>query len=105
MGDITLTLEGFVERLLMEKGVLGSMEQEVEDELKADLVARVEDRVNAEMLAALPKEQATELEKLLEKSGSSGEDVHLFLREHIPAFDEVLANALMSFRNTYLNLG
>ena len=105
MGDQILTLEGFVDRLLAEKGLAGSMEEEILNQMKADLESRVEDRINAEMLAALPADRIEDFESLVDQKGSKADDIHAYLKEHVPGFDEVVANALMSFRNTYLNLG
>jgi hypothetical protein len=105
MGDQTLTLEGFVDRLLAEKGLVGSMEEEILDQMKQDLESRVEDRINAEMLAALPADRVEDFEALVNKDASNPDEIHSYLKEHVPGFDEVIANALMSFRNTYLNLG
>ena len=98
------TLEAFVDKLIDEKG-LSSMADDVLDQMKVDLLLRVEDRVNAEMLEALPADRVEPFETLLNEASSTGDDVAVFLKKHVPNFDEVLANALMGFRHTYLNLG
>lgn len=102
--EAPLTLEAFVDKLIEEKG-LSSMADDVLTQMKADLLSRVEDRVNAEMLEALPSEKVEAFEELLNQESSTGDDVSSYLKENIPQFDEVLANALMGFRHTYLNLG
>lgn len=98
------TLEAFVNKLIDEKG-LSSMADDVLVQMKSDLLSRVEDRVNAEMIEALPSDRAEAFEVLLNAESSSGDDVAKFLKENVSNFDEVLANALMGFRHTYLNLG
>lgn len=98
------TLEAFVNKLVDEKG-LSSMADDVLVQMKSDLLSRVEDRVNAEMIEALPSDRAEAFEVLLNADASSGDDVAAFLKENVSNFDEVLANALMGFRHTYLNLG
>ncbi|OGL70740.1 hypothetical protein A3C17_00810 [Candidatus Uhrbacteria bacterium RIFCSPHIGHO2_02_FULL_53_13] len=98
------TLEAFVDKLIDEKG-LSSMADDVLKQMKEDLLSRVEDRVNAEMLETLPADRVESFEALLNEESSSGDDVAAFLKEYVPNFDEVLANALMGFRHTYLNLG
>lgn len=98
------TLEAFVDKLVDEKG-LSSMADDVLVQMKSDLLSRVEDRVNAEMIEALPSDRAEAFEMLLNADASSGDDVAKFLKENVSNFDEVLANALMGFRHTYLNLG
>ncbi|MEK7529675.1 MAG: DUF5663 domain-containing protein [Patescibacteria group bacterium] len=102
--DAPQTLDAFVDKLIDEKG-LSSMADDVLVQMKADLLSRVEDRVNAEMLEALPSDRAEAFEVVLNEESSSSDDVAAFLKGNVSNFDEVLANALMGFRHTYLNLG
>lgn len=104
MEDTQQPLAVFAERLLAEKGIQG-LDEEIMAQMRADLVSRAEDHINAAMLAALAPEQVEAFEALLGRDATTGDDVHAFLQEHVPAFDETMANALMGFRNTYLNLG
>lgn len=97
--NAALSLESFIERLLEEKG-LQNMEPAVLDEMKADLMDRVSDRLNAEMIAALPQEKIAELDELME--GGNAAEVRSFLKTNVPDFDNVLARTLMAFRATYL---
>ena len=99
-----LTLETFVDTLLKEKGVAVE-DVEVQTQLKADLLSRVEDRVNAEMLAALPPEHLEAFEKLVSDAGSTADQSVAFLKEKITDYSEVLARTLLAFRTAYLSLG
>lgn len=85
---------------MAEKGLEG-LDTDVQQQVRADLVSRLEDRVNAALLAHLPPEKASELERLLD----SGEEKQTqeFISAAVPHADEVVAEALMSFRQTYLN--
>jgi hypothetical protein len=93
-------LASFVDRLMAEKGLDG-LDEAVRAEVKNDLISRLEDRVNAALLAHMPAENAAELETVLE----SKDEKHIqdFIAASIPNSKEVVAEALMSFRQTYLN--
>ncbi|MGH7141463.1 MAG: DUF5663 domain-containing protein [Minisyncoccia bacterium] len=94
-------LAQFIDKLVEEKG-LANLEPDVLAEIKTDLGARVEDRINAALLEAMPKDKLDAFEKLLD-SGSP-EEAQAFCREHIPNIDEVAAETLLDFRRTYLNI-
>ncbi len=93
-------LEQFVDRLLEEKAMV-DLDEEVLQQLKKDLFDRVEDRINAMLLAKLPADKLADFEKLLE-SGSD-EEVQKFCSDAIPKLDEAIAAELLAFRTTYLS--
>jgi hypothetical protein len=97
--NAAMSLESFIDRLLEEKG-LQNMEPAVLAEMKADLLERVADRLNAEMIAAMPQEKISELNELMD--GGNPEEVRAFLTSNVPNFDNVLAQTLLNFRTTYL---
>ncbi|OHA01526.1 MAG: hypothetical protein A3H71_03265 [Candidatus Sungbacteria bacterium RIFCSPLOWO2_02_FULL_48_13b] len=94
------TLDAYVGRLLEEKGIK-DVGDEVLEQLKKDLRDRVEDRINAATLEHMPPQNLEEFESLLD----SGDDNKLqaFIREHVADLDQVIAGALVQFRNVYLN--
>lgn len=102
MNEITGSLElgKFAERLLEEKG-LNVLEDEVVAQLKADLVDRLENRVNAVILNALPKDLMGDFEKLLDSEAGDGA-VQEFCSKHISGLDELIAAELVAFRRTYI---
>lgn len=93
-------LASFVDRLIAEKGLEG-LDADVLAEVRADLQSRVEDRINAAILAHLPPEKTPEFEKVLD----AGDEKHIqeFISTSVPNANEVVAEALMAFRQTYLN--
>lgn len=93
-------LDTFVERLLTEKQ-FHNIEPEVRTQLKKDLMSRAEDYINAALLKELSESQATEFEKLLDTT-SDATQLQSFLAAHIPALDQVIAAALIRFRNSYI---
>jgi len=95
------TLNIFVSRLLEEKQ-LQNVNQEVSEQLKADLTDRVEDRINMMILKNLPEEDLLLFEKLLE-----GEDMvatQAFCQQRIPNLQDLVSAELLAFRKTYLDL-
>jgi len=78
-------LNGFIEQILFERGA-GALPEDVQAQMKQDLMKRAEDRINAGILAALPPEQLESFEKT-----------------HIPNLDEVIGKELADFKALYLS--
>lgn len=100
MNEDLLTLDAFADRLVNEKGLEG-LDPEVKEQVTKDLINRLADRVNAALLENLPREKMAEFNSLLEENDEA--KIQLFVSTSIPHGDEVIAQALMSFRETYLN--
>ena len=96
---MALGLEDFVGKLVEEKG-LGHLDPEVLTQLKKDLLGRLEDRVNAIVLAKMPPEKLEEFEKLVDAGNE--EKIQVFCSENIPNLDQSIAAELLAFRQTYL---
>lgn len=94
------TLNGFVEQLLFERGA-DALPEEVQAQMKQDLMKRAEDRINAGVLAALPPEELEAFEKIVE-SGSS-EEIEAFTRTRVPNLEEVIGKELADFKALYLS--
>lgn len=94
-------IEEFIGRLISEKKIVG-VSGEVLDQMKADLYQRVEDLINASILRRVPQTKLGEFQDILETG--SDDDVQKFCKEVIPDIDSVVAQTLLSFRNTYLGL-
>jgi len=95
----TAGLDDFVERLIEEKG-LNSLDDEVLKQLKNDLSSRLEDRINAAILSALPPRKIEDFEKILEQG--SADEIQSFCSKNILDLDQLVASELMNFRQTYL---
>ena len=94
-------LQAFAQKLLEEKK-FDAVDPEVFKQLKADLVDRLEDRMNMIILKNMPEEKLGEFEALLENGPA--EDLQNFVAENVPNLQEVLSTELMAFRKTYLGL-
>lgn len=90
----------FVDRLVEEKA-LENVNLEVMGQIKEDLTDRIEDRINAVILANMPPSLLEEFDKILDSDDE--EKIQIFCQSNIPELDNIIANELMSFRNTYLN--
>ncbi len=93
------TMEQFVDQLVAQKD-LSNVAADVLVELKKDLLARLEDRVNMALVAAMPPEKIEEFEALVDQENA--EAIQAFCKEHIPNMEEVIAGELLQFQQTYL---
>lgn len=94
------SINAFVDDLVKSRN-LDSLDPEVAAQLKTDLLDRVEDRINAVILANIPPEKLEHFEKLLDQSSS--EEVQSFCRRNIYGLPEIIAKELAEFRETYLS--
>lgn len=90
----------FIDRLIEEKALDG-IGPEVVEQIKEDLADRIEDRINTAILANMPPSHLEEFDKILDNGDE--EKIQLFCQSNIPELDNIVANELMNFRNTYLN--
>ncbi len=94
------SLEAFIDTLLIEKGTDG-LSEEVKAQLRTDLMDRVENYINAELVAAIPPDSFGRLESVID--GGKDEEIQSFFQEQIPNLDEMIANNLIAFRGLYIN--
>ncbi len=94
------TLEAFADTLLQEKKELADLPTEVRDQLRADLVERAENMINAEILAHMPAEHLEEFEKKLDIGDET--EIQTFCQAHIANLDEVVATALVRLKDIYV---
>jgi len=91
----------FAGKLLKEKG-LGNLPEDVIEEMKEDLSARIENKINSFILNELPKDRLIEFESLLDNENSTPDQINNFLYKNIPNFAEKMASELLKFREIYL---
>ena len=96
-----LDLEMFVDRLMEEKKFPEDLGQEVLAQIKADILSRVEDRVNAVIIANLAPEKLEEFNKLLDQD-ISDEEMQKFCSSNIPNLSQLIASELIVFKQSYL---
>ena len=85
---------------LIEGSSLKDLEGEAMVEAKQGLRDRIEDHINAALLAAMPPEKLEEFDRILARGNS--EEVQGFCSANIDNIDEVTAAALVNFRASYL---
>lgn len=93
-------LEEFIDKLIVEKG-FGDKDPDVLEQIKLDLIDRVEDRINAMVMEKLPEDALDEFETKLD-SGDQAE-IQKFITHYIPDIKDRVAFELMSFKNMYLS--
>jgi hypothetical protein len=96
-----VSIEQYVNNLLTERGVTHA-DPAVMDEFRADLLTRVSERLNAEMVALLSADKVEELNDLLD--GNVEPDIlREFFMSNVPGYQDVFARTLMDFRTSYLS--
>ncbi len=98
----SLELEVFVAKILEEKGT-AKLGPDIVAQMKADLYERLENIVNATIIRYMPENKLGDFEGLLD-SEASGEEIRAFILKYIPNIDEFIAQAMINFRNKYLNI-
>lgn len=98
----SLDLVAYVDRLVEEKKYPADLEKEVVDQIKADLLSKVEDRVNAVIISNLSEEKLEEFTNLLD-SNISDEEMQKFCSDNIPNLAQLIATELIVFKQTYLS--
>lgn len=99
-GNETLDLKMFVDRLVEEKKYPENLEQGVIDQIKADLLSRVEERVNMVIISNLSEKKLEEFNELMDKNVSD-EEMQKFCSDSIPGLAQLIATELIIFRQTY----
>ena len=94
------SLPEFIDKLIEEKG-FPDITQEVRDELKKDLLVRVDDFITARIIAALSDEDVKKFEEMLQQGKDQGE-IQTFVSQQIPDFTNFLARTLLEFKGVYL---
>lgn len=99
---IPLAYDLFLNRLLEEKHG-ANLDKKLSETMKIDLLGRLENHIMAYLIDAIPNDKASELQKLTEQNPDQAHFT-LFFKENIPNMDEVVADALLKFKNVYLGL-
>ncbi len=100
--DKGLDLQMFVNRLMEEKKFPESLKPDALEQIKADLLSRVEDRINALIINNLSEENLDIFNKMLDEKGNDTE-IQAFCEKCIPDLAQLIATELTVFRQTYLS--
>ncbi len=95
------SIDQFVENLLVERGLTG-VDEAVLAELRSDLLTRIGERLNAEMVVLLDAERVGELNDLMD-ADAEVDIVREFFMSNVPNYQDVFARTLMDFRTSYLS--
>lgn len=98
----SLDLASYVDRLIEEKKYPAELGEEVIGEIKKDLLSKVEDRVNAVIIANLTPEKLEEFNSLLD-SNISDEEMQKFCGDNIPNLAQLIATELIVFKQSYFS--
>ena len=101
MSTLSPSLDKFVDELLAAQGIEG-VDPEVREQLVEDLTTRLNDRLEAAMVAELPEDKLPELERLLDH-GNNEVELQKFFADNIPNLPALLARELAAFRQDYLS--
>lgn len=93
-------LDLYIDNLINQKGY-PNLTDEVREELKNDIRARLNDFIMARVIAAFTDEDIDKFEELL-KQNKSQEELQQFAVDHIPDFTTFLTNVLIEFQGVYL---
>ena len=96
-------IEKFLKELLRDAGQT-DLGKELENQMIQELYGRLEDRLIATAMNHLTTAQQDELEKMGANKKNSAK-AEAFFRQHIPNYDKVFAEALVDFRNLYIEGG
>lgn len=101
MNNQSTNLETFIDKLIEEKG-LEYLDEETLEQIRKDLLGRLEDRINATILENMPPANLEEFEKKLDDEASN-EEIQTYCAEKIPNLQEIIAAELLVFKQTYIN--
>jgi len=97
----SLDLKMFVDRLVADKKYPADLEKEVIDQIKTDLLSRVEDRINMVIISNLSEDKLGEFNELMDKN-ISDEEMRKFCSDNIPDLAQLIASELIVFKQAYL---
>lgn len=97
----TIDLHVFVERLFEEKGFPGVLEKDVVEQIKSDILSRVEDRIHAVIINNLSEVKLEEFNTMLDNN-ITDKEMQDFCANNIPDLQELIAAELIVFRQEYL---
>lgn len=94
-------LNKFIDEIIATKQLSG-VNADVLDQLRHDLLAQLEDQINAALINALPAEKIEEFNTLLDQEGVTDEQVRLFIDGSGIDSSQIAAKTMVRFRNLYI---
>lgn len=100
--DQKQSFDAYVDQLIEERK-FPDLAPEVKQELRKDLLNRLDSFIAAKVIAALSDEDVLTFEQML-KDNKPMEELQKFTVEHVSDFVTFLTNALLEFRGVYLGI-
>lgn len=94
-------LEKFLDGLMVAKGFAGTMSADFIEESKAELRPLLLKKINYALFGNLSAADKQAFEQLVDQNPDP-DTLNNFFIEHLPAINQIVADALLTFRNTYL---
>jgi hypothetical protein len=88
--------------LIKQKPEFKDLNNESLSAIKEDLKSRAENYINISILKTIPESKLEEFEKLLDENDAN--QIQAFCSQNIPDLNQIVAMALMNFRDSYLNI-
>ena len=95
-------IQAFIDQLITDKGY-PDLTEEVREQMKRDLIVRLDNFIMARVIAAFSDEDVLLFEAIL-KENKGEEAIQKFVVEHIADLNTFLTNALLEYRGVYLGL-
>jgi len=95
-------IQKFIDQLITDKGY-PDLTEEVREQMKQDLIVRLDQFFMARIIAAFSDEDVVSFEAILRENKGEAE-IQKFVVEHIPDLNTFLTNALLEYRGVYLGL-
>lgn len=92
----------YIEKLIDEKKYPDLM-PEAREEMKKDLIVRLDDFIASRIIAGLSDEDVVQFEQML-KNNTPEEQIQQFVSTHIEDFSAFLTNIFLEFRALYLGI-
>ena len=100
--NIEMGLDWYVDELIKQKPEFNNLDGESLSAVKEDLKSRAENYINIAILKNVPESKLDEFEKLLDNNDAN--QIQAFCSQTIPDLNQVVAMALINFRDSYLNI-
>lgn len=95
-------MDEFIDQLLKDQGVPGSVPDDVYQQLKSDLTNRLVDMINQRMVETLSEDALKKFEDILDNHPDDTAMMQAFIDENVPEKEQIAARTMLEFRTLYL---
>ena len=100
--NVDMGLDWYINELIKQKAEFNELETDVVEQIKKDLHPRIESFINLAILKNVPENKLEEFEKVLDTNDQN--KIQEFCTKHIPDLNQIVAIALVNFRDSYLGV-